>query len=272
MSQGDAIIEMIATVIAICVICMPVLIAVKLGRFIFRKIKQVINKRKSNKIVPPSENWNTEWKWNEKKQLWEHPSSKTTENQQEEITIIIPEKVKDFIQKSRNEKNNEASKNHSKITKEKLIYTYPKTELKIEDREENNPELDFENAYQRKTLFTKNEWQNYKKLKKIAEDKGLVVCPKVRLFDLLEPRSDKKRKLTYRYKIQAKHVDFVICDQNMNIIAILELDDNSHYDPERIKRDDFVNKILISVGYTVIHTKYIESNVFDMLLDSTENV
>lgn len=126
-------------------------------------------------------------------------------------------------------------------------------------------ELDFKTAYQRKLLFTRNEWQNYKKLRDIAEVRGFVICPKVRLFDLVEPRHDKKRKLTYRYKIQAKHVDFVICDKDMNIKAVLELDDSSHYDPDRIKRDDFVNTILLSTGYTVIHTKYIENSIFDLI-------
>lgn len=148
----------------------------------------------------------------------------------------------------------------------RIIYTYSKPELKIEDMDQaTGEELDFKTAYQRKPLFTRNEWQNYKKLRDIAEVRGFVICPKVRLFDLVEPRHDKKRKLTYRYKIQAKHVDFVICDKDMNIKAVLELVDSSHYDPDRIKRDDFVNTILLSTGYTVIHTKYIENSIFDLI-------
>lgn len=146
----------------------------------------------------------------------------------------------------------------------RVIYTYLKPELRPEDREDDQ-ELDFENSYQRKELFTTNEWQNYKKLRRIAEERGYVICPKVRLFDLLEPRHNKKWKKTYQYKIQAKHVDFVICDQSMNVLAVLELDDNSHYDPEVIKKDEFVNRILVSVGYTVIRTKYIDYDIFDIL-------
>jgi hypothetical protein len=187
------------------------------------------------------------------------------------IEINIPENLQEIIRKNKQENSkNNADKpinqsNRHNASGPRLIYTYSKAELKAKDREVGDSELDFENAYQRRELFTRNEWQNYKKLKAIADEKGLVVCPKVRLFDIIEPRLDKKRKLTYRYKIQAKHVDFVICDRDMKILAILELDDNSHYDPERIKRDDFVNMILLSVGYTVIHTKYIEYNILDML-------
>lgn len=147
-----------------------------------------------------------------------------------------------------------------------IIYTYAKPELKAADREEvNSNGLDFKTAYQRKELFTRNEWLNYKKLRDIAEVRGFVIYPKVRLFDLVEPRQDKKKKLTYQYKIQAKHVDFVICDKEMNIKAVLELDDSSHYNPDRIKRDDFVNTILLSTGYTVIHTKYIDNSILDLI-------
>lgn len=163
----------------------------------------------------------------------------------------VQDKVQQFKQKSSNTPQ--------------IIYTYAKPELKPKDREDVSPELNFKTAYQRKQLFTRNEWQNYKKLREIAEVRGFVICPKVRLFDLVEPRHDKKKKLTYRYKIQAKHVDFVICDRDMNIKAILELDDSSHYEPERIKRDEFVDTILLATGYTVIHTKYIDSNILDMI-------
>ena len=148
----------------------------------------------------------------------------------------------------------------------RIVYTYARPELKAEDKNYIlSEEMDFQNSYQRRELFTRNEWQNYKKLREIAEVRGFVICPKVRLFDLIEPRHDKKKKLTYRYKIQAKHVDFVICDRDMNIKAILELDDSSHYDPERIKRDEFVNTILLSTGYTVIHTKYIDASILDLI-------
>ena len=44
---------------------------------------------------------------------------------------------------------------------------------------------------------------------------------------------------------------------------IIELDDNSHYQKKRMERDSFVDSILQSVGYRVIHTKYIENDIFD---------
>lgn len=58
---------------------------------------------------------------------------------------------------------------------------------------------------------------------------------------------------------------FVICTQDMQVKAIIELDDSSHNDIERIKRDEFVDLILVNVGYTVIHTKQIEYNILDLI-------
>lgn len=59
------------------------------------------------------------------------------------------------------------------------------------------------------------------------------------------------------YKIQAKHIDFLICDKNMHIKEIIELDDSSHDNKDCKGRDQFVDLILHSVGYKVIHTKYV---------------
>lgn len=131
---------------------------------------------------------------------------------------------------------------------------------------ENEPldeNIEYSSAYQSKYLLTKNEWFQYKRLKEIADIKGYVVCPKVRLFDIIEPKSGHKKYKTLKYKIQAKHVDFVICDRNMQIKAIVELDDNSHNTTERKERDAFVDLILRSVGYKVIHTKYITNDILD---------
>ena len=125
--------------------------------------------------------------------------------------------------------------------------------------------IDFSNAYQSKYLLTKNEWIQYKKLKESADIKGYVICPKVRLFDIIEPRKGHAKYKMLMYKIQAKHVDFVICDRNMHIKAVIELDDKSHDQKERKERDAFVNLILRSVGYKVIHTRYITNDILDLI-------
>lgn len=151
---------------------------------------------------------------------------------------------------------------------EAQIWVHPNSVMP--DREQAKTEtedvsIDFTKAYQAQQLFTKNEWQNYKKLRDAAAAKGYVVCPKVRMLDIVKPRSGEKKYKTLFYKIQAKHVDFVVCDQNMNIKVIIELDDNTHDTQKRKERDEFVDTVLKSVGYSVIHTRYINHDILDTI-------
>lgn len=115
--------------------------------------------------------------------------------------------------------------------------------------------------YQRKLLFTKNEYHEFMKLVSFAKTNQLEVLAKVRLLDLIEPKSEYSRDKKFLYKIQAKHVDFVVTDKKYKIVAIIELDDNSHNRPDRVQRDIFVNEVLRGVGYNVIHTRSITNEV-----------
>lgn len=123
----------------------------------------------------------------------------------------------------------------------------------------------YTDCYQAKYLLTRHEWYEFKKLREFARAKNLIICPKVRLLDIIVPREDKKNRKALLWKVQSKHVDFVICDENMHIKAILELDDSSHDRQDRIERDHFVDEILTSVGYKVIHTRCITENTLNGL-------
>ena len=138
-----------------------------------------------------------------------------------------------------------------------------------ENKDEVLPELeqekgsaDYSQSYQAKYLLTRNEWYEFKKLKKIADAKGLMICPKVRLLDIIEPRKGESYR-SLMGKIQSKHVDFVICDQDLHIKAILELDDGSHDRKDRQERDQFVDQILTSVGYKVIRVRSVTENILE---------
>lgn len=145
--------------------------------------------------------------------------------------------------------------------------------ITMQDIPESQPEetgMDYSQSYQAKYLLTKNEWHEYKKLKQYAQEMGLQVCPKVRLLDIIEPRKGTPNYKSLFYKIQAKHVDFVLCDQNLYIKAIVELDDNSHNQADRQERDRFVDQILKSVGYLVIRTRSVTEETLQCL-NSTGN-
>lgn len=128
------------------------------------------------------------------------------------------------------------------------------------------PETDYSKSYQAKYLLTRNEWYEYKKLKKFAAEKDLQVCPKVRLLDLVEPRKGAEHYKSLFYKIQAKHVDFLICDQDLHIKAVVELDDNSHKKADRQERDRFVDQVLTSCGFKVIRTRAVTEETLNGII------
>ena len=122
--------------------------------------------------------------------------------------------------------------------------------------------------YHSKYLLTRNEWNFYRKLKYSAESRGLHILSKVRLADLVEVDRYCKGNAFKKYfwKIQAKHVDFVLCNpENLTVKAIIELEDSTHSNSaERARRDDFVDRVLRKCGYTVIYT-YSGANIEELL-------
>lgn len=122
---------------------------------------------------------------------------------------------------------------------------------------------DYSTAYKAEYLLTINEIREYRKLRAWADNKNLIVFTKVRLADLISPRGNQKDAKTLFWKIQAKHVDFVVCDQNIRVICIIELQDNSHYKADRIERDRFVREVLTSCGYRVVQTFGITNEILN---------
>ena len=116
----------------------------------------------------------------------------------------------------------------------------------------------YDKAYQKKWLLTMNEKAFYRQLCSFATKKNMTVFTKVRLLDLLEPVKNQPKYKTYFYKVQAKHVDFLLCDSKLVARYIIELDDNSHIAPDRAERDQFVDSVLQAVGYKVLRL-----NAFD---------
>ncbi len=124
-----------------------------------------------------------------------------------------------------------------------------------ENKSEKRP-LPVAGAYKKRWLLSYNEKDAFKKLQSVSGEIGYTVFSKVRLLDLLEPVSSKNYR-SYFYKVQAKHVDFVLLDEKLVARCIVELDDNSHDADDRKVRDAFVDEVVTSVGYQIIHTRAI---------------
>lgn len=112
-------------------------------------------------------------------------------------------------------------------------------------------------AYQRKKILTKNEYYFYTKLKEVTNKYNLQILTKIRLADLIEVKQysiNRNEWGTYFNKIKAKHIDFAIVD-DMKVLLIIELDDQSHNNIERIERDKFIDDNLTACGYKIVHTR-----------------
>lgn len=107
---------------------------------------------------------------------------------------------------------------------------------------------DYNNKYTKKEyLLTPTELKFYKLLKTITDELNLTICPQVSLYGILRNNDFKDFN-----KIQSKSIDFVITEQNLKIKMCIELDDQSHYQAKRIKRDEFVNKLFHDLNIKLI--------------------
>lgn len=128
------------------------------------------------------------------------------------------------------------------------------------------PKTNYREAYQTRPLLTKREHQEYLKLKQYADARGWLICPKVRLWDLIEPKKSSRGRKTLENKIRSKHVDFVLIDPELNVIGVLELDDSTHDREDRKNRDSFVRDALEGAGITMIQTRSITPETLDGFL------
>lgn len=125
--------------------------------------------------------------------------------------------------------------------------------------------------YVRRPLLTQNELSFYKKLKPVAEMYDLHILAKIRMADIVGIQTGLSREERAKYfnKIKSKHVDFALVEPDtLEIVALIELDDSSHKQKDRIERDSFVDSAYTTAGITVIHTYGKDMDRFIEVLDS----
>ncbi len=120
--------------------------------------------------------------------------------------------------------------------------------------------------YRKTYLLTKNEYAFYQKIRKTAEACQLQILAKIRLADLVEVEEMADKKKWYRYfnQIKSKHIDFAVA-RNMEILFLIELDDRSHEEESRQKRDIFVNAVLEKTGYQLLRVHHDAEGVAEVL-------
>lgn len=107
------------------------------------------------------------------------------------------------------------------------------------------------------SLLTEAEKSFYSVLKNIIADNYLLF-PQVSLLEILAiPKElSKSRRYSSLNRIQAKHIDFLLCEkESIKPLLAIELDDSSHYRADRMMRDDFLNQAFATAGLPLLHIK-----------------
>lgn len=98
----------------------------------------------------------------------------------------------------------------------------------------------------REILFTPAEL-NFLNTLEQSLNKNYQIYGKVRLCDIIEPKNNLDSRAQQRAfnRISSKHVDFVICNaRSLAIEMVIELDDSTHEQGDRIARDEFLDAAL----------------------------
>ena len=123
--------------------------------------------------------------------------------------------------------------------------------------------------YAKKMLLTKAEYAFYKVLKAKCDQNNMLICPKVRMEDFLIV-TDKKNTLKYRGYIKSRHIDFMICDDRLYLLAGIELDDNSHMDKDTAEKDEFKNKVFQTINLPLFRIK-MSQGMYEKQIDEVLN-
>lgn len=101
--------------------------------------------------------------------------------------------------------------------------------------------------YEKKMLLTAAEYRFYKVLKEQCDRHRLLICPKVRMEDFLSV-TDRRNRNRYRGFIKSRHIDFILCDRDLHMLAGVELDDASHNTPAAERTDAFKDHVFKKIG------------------------
>lgn len=102
-------------------------------------------------------------------------------------------------------------------------------------------------------ILSTKEKMFYKAVKPIADELNLIVFTKVRLADILTVPKNTPNFMKWFNYIKAKHMDFVLVDKDMNIKALIEVDDKTHTRADRKERDETVDKMFAQLNIEVLH-------------------
>jgi very-short-patch-repair endonuclease len=90
-----------------------------------------------------------------------------------------------------------------------------------------------------------------------AAPTDILIFAQVRLANLVQVKQSARRDKSHWWRIQAKCVDFVLCEPRTFIPRlVIELDDRSHDRADRQERDTFVDSVLAAAAIPILHIRW----------------
>lgn len=129
--------------------------------------------------------------------------------------------------------------------------------------------------YNRKyVIMTEREQEFYKKLKLVCGD-SILIFPQIHLSSLFFHNvKGQNFKLAFRF-INRLSVDFVLVDsRNFKTLLAIELDDSTHNEKDRIKRDLIVNDIFKKAHFPLLRVDSVKidnEKLKEMIVESIKN-
>jgi very-short-patch-repair endonuclease len=115
--------------------------------------------------------------------------------------------------------------------------------------------IDYRN---KRFIMTQAELTFYKNLLAACES-SFRIMTKVRLADIIEPPKNRHFQAAFN-RICSKHIDFVLVkSETGEIVKVIELDDSTHEQEDRKRRDKFVDAAMKSAGVEIVHIKTAKS-------------
>lgn len=107
--------------------------------------------------------------------------------------------------------------------------------------------------YKKKVLQTRAEIIFYRKLIKLEDMGDFIVLPQINLATVIRKIPSK----TFQNEL-FRNIDYGIFDRNFNVLLLIELNDESHNQKNRIARDINVKKLCNEAGIKLLtfYTKY----------------
>lgn len=125
-----------------------------------------------------------------------------------------------------------------------------KDEEEFINTQENNKKLPYVLS---DSVMSNKELKFFNALEPIARELNLKIIAKMRLADIVKVPKNTYDYIRWFNYIKAKHVDFIICDSEMKVKLVIEVDDYTHQYDNRKKRDEFVDKIFNQLNIPILH-------------------